>query len=159
MRITAREAYRPECMWAWCRAKLAVTVWECITWHGAGQLALSAWWTSTSIPVKYRDRPGDHLWPVLARRFVSNKYWLKDDNAPVYRARLVVQYKTENEIRTIPCRPAQSPDSNIIDNPDNLWWKIKKLLRNQAQTPWWTVRCLSSGLDRLHTRLREKPVG
>jgi len=71
---------------------------------------------------KYIDILEENLWPVVARHFPQNNYIFQDDNAPVHRARTVIEYKLKNNIKTLTW-PAQSPDLNIIEN---IWFRLKK---------------------------------
>jgi hypothetical protein len=78
--------------------------------------------------VKYRDILDNHLWPVLARHFADKTYRFQDDNAPVHRARIIEEFKRDNDIHG-KTWTAQSPDLNIIEN---LWLRIKSSLQNTA---------------------------
>jgi len=64
-------------------------------------------------PNKYIDIPENNLWPVIARHFPANNYVFQDDNAPVHRARIIVEYKLRNKIKTLTWLE-QSPDLNVI---------------------------------------------
>jgi hypothetical protein len=43
----------------------------------------------------------NHLWPVLARHFADKPYRFQDDNAPVHRARIIEEFKRDNDIKSI----------------------------------------------------------
>ena len=47
--------------------------------------------------VKYRDILDNHLWPVLAH-FSHKPYHFQDDNPPVHRARIIEEFKRDNDI-------------------------------------------------------------
>lgn len=48
------------------------------------------------------------------RYFPPNNYVFQDDNAPVHVARVVKEYKHDNNIRSL-VWPVQSPEINIIE--------------------------------------------
>ena len=122
---SAHEAYKPECMFAECKPKVSVMIWDCVTWHGPGTLCKV---NGTINAEKYISILDDQLWPVIARHFPDNSYTFQDDNAPVHRARVVERYKHENNIRGM-IWPAQSPDINIIEN---CWLRVKRDLQNRT---------------------------
>jgi hypothetical protein len=70
-------------------------IWGCITWYGVGTLCKV---DGNIDAVKYRDILDNHLWPVLARHFADKPYLFQDDNAPVHRARLIEEFKRDNDI-------------------------------------------------------------
>jgi hypothetical protein len=57
--------------------------------------------------------PDNHLWPILARHFADKPYRFQDDNAPVHRARIIEEFKRDNDIHGMTW-PAQSPDLNHV---------------------------------------------
>ena len=68
------------------------------------------------------------MWPVAARYFPANDFIFQDDNAPVHRARSIVDYKLKNQIKSVSW-PVQSPDLNIIKN---IWLRLKRTLQNNV---------------------------
>jgi hypothetical protein len=78
--------------------------------------------------VKYRDILDNHLWPVLARHFADKPCRFQNDNAPVHWARIIEEFKRDNDIHGMTW-PAQSPNLNIIEN---VWLRIKRSLQNAA---------------------------
>jgi len=82
------------------------------------------------------------LWPVIAWHFPENNWIFQDDNAPVHRARSVMEYRLKNKIKTLTW-PAQSPDLNIIKN---VWQRLKRQLQNK-------VDCIATA-DDLKSKIR-----
>lgn len=78
---------------------------------------------------KHQDILEDILWPVVPAQFPGGGYTFQNDNAPVYRARSTVEYKTPNHIPSLSW-PAQPLDLNIIEN---LWLLIKRKLQSRKQ--------------------------
>ena len=89
------EAYCPECMCPPYQRKVSVMIWGCITWYGVGTLCKV---DGNINAVKYRDILDNHLWPILARHFADKSYRFQDDNAHVHRARIIEEFKRDNDI-------------------------------------------------------------
>ena len=70
-------------------------IWGCITWHGVGTLCKV---DGNINAVKYHDILDNHLWPILARHFADKSYHFQDDNAHVHRARIIEEFKRDNDI-------------------------------------------------------------
>ena len=68
-------------------------IWGCITFNGVGTLT-----TVNVNAAKYIEILKDNLWPVIVRHYPEENYIFQDDNAPVHRARIVPNYKTQNNI-------------------------------------------------------------
>ena len=78
---------------------------------------------------KYIETLEDYLWSVIVRHFPNEDYIYQDDNAPIHRARVVANYKVQNNIHAM-VWSAQSSDLNIIEN---VWWRLKCELRNHPE--------------------------
>jgi len=100
-------------------------LWGCLTFNGVGTLAFI---DGNINAKKYEEILEDNLWPVVARLFPQENYIFQDDNAPVHRARSVMEYRCSNRIMTLSW-PAQSPDLNIIEN---VWHRIKRELQHDV---------------------------
>ena len=116
------EEWMPQCISPGRGARVSLMIWGCICWNGPGTLTVV---NGNINAEKYREILDNELWPDVARHFPQNDFIFQDDNAPVHRARSVLNYKTENNIRGI-LWPAQSPDANIIEN---CWLLLKNQLR------------------------------
>ena len=68
-------------------------IWGCITFNGVGTLT-----TVNVNAAKYIEILKDNLWPVIVRHYPEENHIFEDDNAPVHRARIEQNYKTQNNI-------------------------------------------------------------
>ena len=64
---------------------------------------------------KYIEIVDNLVWPLIAHHFPDDNYTYQDDNAPVHRARIVMEYFKQNQMHGMEW-PAQSPDHYIIEN-------------------------------------------
>ena len=118
------EEWLPQCLSPGCKAKMSWMIWGCITFNGVGTLTTVNGNTNAA---KYIEILEDNLWPVIVRHYPEENYIFQDDNAPVYRARSVQNYKIQNNINGMSWL-AQSPDVNIIEN---CWLLLKNSLQKQ----------------------------
>ena len=98
--------------------------WGCISYFGVGTLTPVDGNINTD---KYISILDENLWPVVARHFVNTPWILQEDNAPCHVSLRANQWKTENNVQTLPW-PSQSPDLNIIEN---VWKTIKARLKRR----------------------------
>lgn len=87
---------RSKCMCFPVQGNVSVMSWDCVTWHGVGTLCMV-----NINAVKYRKTLENNLWPVFTRHFHNIPYWFQDDNAPVHSARIIEEYKRNNNINCI----------------------------------------------------------
>lgn len=106
----ADEEWDPTCIATPARRRLDLMILGCITYNGVGTLCVV---DGNINAQKYIEIIDNHLWPVVAAHFPSNDYLSQDDNAPVHRARSVIEFMEQENIPTI---QYQSPDLNIIEN-------------------------------------------
>jgi transposase len=66
----------------------------------------------------------NHLLPFI-------DYIFQVDNAPIHKARVVTEWKSDNNVETLPW-PAQSPDLNPIEN---LWDELERQVRARKSLP------------------------
>ena len=85
-------------------------VWGCMCFAGVGTLMHVEGNINAQ---KYITIIDNNLSPVIAPHFLTDNYIYMDDNAPVYRARVVREYMETNNINHTEW-PAQSPDLNLI---------------------------------------------
>lgn len=119
------EEWLPECVCPPPQVKFSLMIWACITWNGVGTLTVV---DGNINAQKYIEILDSQLWPVVAAHFPDNNYIYQDDNAPVHRARSVIDYKRQNNINSMTW-PAQSPDVNIIEN---CWLLLKNKLKRRS---------------------------
>jgi len=122
----AGEEWLPACTAPPVRKKFGVMLWGCITFNGVGTLAFV---NSNINAEKYEEILEHNLWPAVARHFPQNNYFFQDDNAPVHRARSVMEYRCKNKIKTLTW-PAESSDLNIIEN---VWHRLKRELQRNVE--------------------------
>ena len=70
-------------------------VWECLTNHGVGTLAMI---NGNMNSVKYIETLDNNLWQVVAKHFGNTPYFFQDDNAPWHRSHVVEEWKRQDKL-------------------------------------------------------------
>jgi transposase len=121
----AAEKWRPECLGYMreCQGStLELMVWGCVTYFGMGTLAFINGNVNSEKNINTLD---NYLWPTVIKHYGVNRWIFQEDNAPTHKSRLCEAWKQENNIPIL-LWPAQSPDSNLIEN---VWLLLKTKLR------------------------------
>lgn len=121
------EEWMPCCLSTPPTPKFSLMIWGCITFDGVGTVTVL---DGNINAQKYINIIDKQLWPVIARHFPRNNYIFQDDNAPIHRARIVQEFKVQNNMHSM-VWPAQSPDLDIIEN---IWLRLKRELKNGNET-------------------------
>jgi hypothetical protein len=92
------EVWRPERLGYVAEApstNLKIMVWECLTYHGVGTLAMI---NGNMNSVKYIETLDNNLWQVVAKHFGNTPYLFQDDNAPWHRSHVVEEWKRQDKL-------------------------------------------------------------
>jgi len=73
-------------------------IWGCLTFSGVGTVDFVE---GNMNAKRYTDILEDNLWQVFVRHFPENNCIFQEDNAPVHRARSVMEYQLKNKIKTL----------------------------------------------------------
>ena len=98
----------------------------------------------------YKKLLEDHLVPFIESLDDEKTYVFQDDNAPVHRANLVLAWKDENLISSLPW-PAQSPDLILIEH---LWDHLGRKVQEHKPIPR-NKRELASVLEEEWVKIEE----
>ena len=102
-----------------------VMVWGCFVSDTLGSLVIVVGKMTGN---SYVNLLKDYLLPFLNRTENPSSLTFQDDNAAIHTARVVLRWKEENSITSLPW-PAQSPDLNPIEH---LWDYLEKLVRRKG---------------------------
>lgn len=102
-----------------------------ISWHGIGTLCRVQGKMNAQ---KYIGILNTHI-----RHFPPNLYVFQDDNVPVHMARVVEEYKHDNNIGSL-VWPVQSPEINIIE-PVGIELKERSKIIPDKSNPDQLFRC------------------
>ena len=129
-----------------------VTVWGAMSYRGTGYLTPL---TGNLNANGYIDILEKSAIPSAHLLGYGNNYFFQDDGAPCHRARIVKEWKADDNIRVLEW-PPQSPDLNPIEN---LWRELGKSVRRQRCGNLNNLRqALVAEWDRIPVRLCRKLV-
>ena len=69
--------------------KFSLMIWGYITYNGVGTITIV---DGNMNAQKYIETLEDYLWPIIVCHFPNENYIYQDDNAPIYRTRVVSNY-------------------------------------------------------------------
>ena len=104
-----------------------VMVWGCFVKNRLGPLVVLDGKITGEV---YKNLLENHLLTFVESLDENVAFTFQDDNAPVHRANLVLAWKEDNLISSLPW-PAQSPDINQIEH---LWDHLGRKLHEQTHT-------------------------
>lgn len=147
------EKYDIDCIFPTVKGSKGIMVWGCFTKDKLGPLVVVE---GTITGRAYINLLEENLLPFIQDLDDDITYTFQDDNAPVHRAKAVIDWKEENLITSLPW-PAQSPDLNPIEHLwDILGRKVHehkphpknlKELRDLVQEEW--LKIPASDLEKL----------
>ena len=111
-------------------------VWDCFINDKLGLLVIIR---ENINAKKYLEILQEHLLPFYESLGNDNVYFFQDDNASVYRARIITDWKDENLISFFSWS-VQSSDLNLIKH---VWDYLKRRVRQYSSRPKFTEELVS----------------
>lgn len=131
------------------KSKTKVMIWACIMWNCKGPVVALEFPGGRGGGMNSDRYQTQVLEPVLSEFYTRKtlelgRVFFQQDGARCHTSKATMRYLDREGIMLFP-HPSKSPDLNPIEN---LWWELKKNLRNRRRTP--------TSIDELTQAVREE---